>query len=264
MPAPLKRAVWRGARGPLVALRSLAVLLIAWKLLTLWIDNPILLPSPERVATAFRLLLANGEILAQSLASMTRLAVSIITAFCLGASLGLVMGINRTAGELLDPVVEMLRPISGIAWIPLGLFIFGVGNALPIFIMFYGAFFSVVLNTVAGVRATDRRLIDAARTMGVSRAAIVRHVIVPAALPNILIGLRLAVASGWTAVVAAELVGATDGVGYAIEWYRELLMTPKVLAFIVTSGLLGYMTDLLLRAIVRRATPWADGLGTRQ
>ena len=137
----------------------------------------------------------------------------------------------------------MLRPISGIAWIPLALFIFGIGNALPVFIMTYAAFFPILLGTIAGVRGVDRRLIDAARTMGVPQRTIVTRVVVPAALPSLLVALRLGVASSWTAVVAAELIGAPSGLGYAVEWYRELLMTPQVMSFIAMIGVLGYLCD---------------------
>jgi len=167
---------------------------------------------------------------------------------------------GRTLDELVDPVVELLRPISGIAWIPLALFMFGIGNVLPVFIMTYAAFFPILLGTIAGVRSVDRRLIDVARTMGVARRTIVARVVVPAALPALLVAVRLGVASSWTAVVAAELIGAPSGVGYAVEWYRELLMTPQVMAFIATIGVLGYLTDRTLRALAQRFTPWATQL----
>ena len=153
----------------------------------------------------------------------------------------------------------MLRPISGIAWIPLALFIFGIGNALPVFIMTYAAFFPILLGTVAGVRGVDRRLIDAARTMGVPRRTISRASSCPAALPSLLVALRLGVASSWTAVVAAELIGAPSGLGYAVEWYRELLMTPQVMAFIAMIGVLGYRDrPRACAALAQRFTPWAS------
>ena len=97
------------------------------------------------------------------------------------------MGLRRTLDALVDPIVELLRPISGIAWIPLALFMFGIGNALPVFIMTYAAFFPILLGTIAGVRSVDRRLIDVARTMGVARRTIVARVVVPAALPALLV-----------------------------------------------------------------------------
>jgi ABC-type nitrate/sulfonate/bicarbonate transport system permease component len=130
--------------------------------------------------------------------------------------------------------------------------------------MTYAAFFPILLGTIAGVRHVDRRLIDAARTMGVPQRTVVTRVVVPATLPALLVALRLGVASAWTAVVAAELIGAPSGLGYAVEWYRELLMTPQVMAFIATIGLLGYLCDRAVRALAERYTPWAmDARGVR-
>jgi ABC-type nitrate/sulfonate/bicarbonate transport system permease component len=193
--------------------------------------------------------------------SLRRLAVSFSLAGLIGIPLGLVMGVSRLAHDLADPVVEILRPISGIAWIPLGMFILGVGDELPVAIMFYGALFPFVLNTLAGVRSMDHRLVLAAQTLGLARWTILREVVVPAAIPNILVGARLAAGAAWMSMVAAELIGAPSGLGFAIEWYRELLMTPKMLAFVVLVGILGFLVDRVLRAAQRHLTPWAPASG---
>jgi len=103
--------------------------------------------------------------------------------------------------------------------------------------------------------------VNAARTLGVGEATVLRQVMVPAALPGILVGARLAAGAGWMSMVAAELIGAPSGLGFAVEWYRELLMTPKVLAFIVLIGLMGYLFDRLLRAVQRSLTGWAEPRG---
>ena len=158
-----------------------------------------------------------------------------------------------------DPLMEMLRPISGIAWIPLGLFIFGIGGTLPVFIMTYVAFFPLLLNTVAGVRGTDRKLVAAARTMGVSPARIVRLVVLPGALPTMIVGVRIAFAGAWSAIIAAELIGSPSGLGFAIEWYRELLMSPNVFAYLIVVSVVGYCCDLLLQVLRRWLTPWVRG-----
>ena len=117
-------------------------------------------------------------------------------ALLIGVPLGLVMALNRLIHDLLDPLIELLRPVSGIAWIPIGLFIFGVGNTLPTAIMFYGAFFPIVINTMASVKAVDRNYVNAALTLGAGRATVLRHVIFPAALPGILVGARLGAGAG--------------------------------------------------------------------
>ena len=215
-------------------------------------SNLVLLPSPFAVIGAFVDLARELELFMHAGISLGRMLISLALASLVAIPLGLLMGLSRRLDDIVDPSIELLRPISGIAWIPLALFIFGIGNALPVFIMTYAAFFPILIGTVAGVRSVDHRLIDAARTMGVSRATIVTRVVVPAALPSLLVAVRLGVASSWTAVVAAELIGAPSGLGYAVEWYRELLMTPQVMAFIAMIGVLGYLTD-------RRYARWRDG-----
>jgi ABC-type nitrate/sulfonate/bicarbonate transport system permease component len=250
------------AKRRFVALRSFIIFFAVWYLAALWNGNALQLPSPVLVAAALFDLAIHGELFADAFISIVRLFVSLVLAVLLAVPLGFLMGLNRSVNALLDPVIELLRPISGIAWIPLGLFIFGVGATLPIFIMVYVAFFPLLLNTIAGVRNVDHRLVAAARTMGVDRFAMLRHILAPSALPMITVGLRLAFAGGWSAIIAAELIGSTSGLGYAVEWYHELLMTPKVFAFIATIGGVGYLWDLALRALQRRLTPWAEGLGT--
>jgi ABC-type nitrate/sulfonate/bicarbonate transport system permease component len=254
-PVPITHRRW------FVAMRSFAAFVLLWHLLHLWNGNPIQLPSPWRVAAAIWQLGLSGELFEHAGISTMRLVIALFVATLVAVPLGFVMGLYRTADSLIDPVVELLRPISGIAWIPLGLFIFGVGDVLPVFIMVYVAFFPLLLNTVAGVRSVDQKLVNAARTMGVRGWPLMRQVIVPGALPTIMVGFRLAFAGAWAAVIAAELIGAPSGLGFAIEWYRQLLMSPKVFAFIALIGLVGYLCDLALRAIQHKLTPWAEGTG---
>ena len=244
-------------RSALVYLRTMGVFVLVWAALAWWKGNPVLLPSPLTVLEAIVELARSLELFTQAAVSLARMVLSLGVACHLAIPLGLAMGLSHRLDAIVDPTVEILRPISGIAWIPLALFMFGIGNALPVFIMTYAAFFPILLGTVAGVRSIDAKLIDAARTMGVPRSAILTHVVLPASLPSLLVAVRLGVASAWTAVVAAELIGAPSGLGYAIEWYRELLMTPQVMSFIAMIGVLGYLTDRGVRELSRRLTPWA-------
>lgn len=242
-----------------IALRSFALFAAAWWALFAWNANPLQLPSPLRVLDSLWGLVKSGEVLEHASISTGRLALALVVATLLAVPLGFAMGLSRRLEAYVDPLVELLRPISGIAWIPLGLFIFGIGNTLPVFIMVYVAFFPLLLNTIAGVKQVDRKLIAAANTMGIRRGALLRYVIVPAALPTVMVGFRLAFAGAWAAIVAAELIGAPSGLGFAIEWYRQLLMTPKVFAFILVIGVVGYLCDVALRALQRRLTPWSEG-----
>jgi ABC-type nitrate/sulfonate/bicarbonate transport system permease component len=244
-------------RPVLVYVRTMAVFVAVWWVVSVWTANQVLLPSPRVVFDAVVDLARDLELFQHAGISLARMILSLLIACALALPLGFAMGMRRGIDDAVDPTIELLRPISGIAWIPLALFIFGVGNTLPVFIMTYAAFFPILLGTVAGVRGADRRLIDAARTMGVPRRTIVMRVVAPAALPALLVALRLGLASSWTAVIAAELIGAPSGLGYAVEWYRELLMTPQVMAFIAMIGVLGYVCDRAVRELAQRFTPWA-------
>ena len=245
----------------LIALRSFAIFATLWWLFYRWNDNPLQLPSPVVVLQAVWELTVDGELLDHALISTTRLLIALGLSIVMAVPLGFWMGRSRNVDAFVDPLVEMLRPISGIAWLPLALFIFGVGGVLPVFIMVYVGFFPILLNTVAGVRQVDPKLLAAASTMGISRRAVLLQVLIPAALPTVMVGIRLAFAASWAAIVAAELIGAPSGLGFAIEWYRQLLMTPKVFAFILVIGVVGYLCDLGLRSLQRVLTPWSEGTG---
>ena len=245
----------------LIALRSFAIFATLWWLFYRWNDNPLQLPSPVVVLQAVWELTVDGELLDHALISTTRLLIALGLSIVMAVPLGFWMGRSRNVDAFVDPLVEMLRPISGIAWLPLALFIFGVGDVLPVFIMVYVGFFPILLNTVAGVRQVDPKLLAAASTMGISRRAVLLQVLIPAALPTVMVGIRLAFAASWAAIVAAELIGAPSGLGFAIEWYRQLLMTPKVFAFILVIGVVGYLCDAGLRSLQRVLTPWSEGTG---
>lgn len=239
-----------------VYLRTMAVFVAIWELIAIKVANPIVIPSPGSVVSAFLRLLTSGVIVADVRTSMSRLVIAYGLAIVVGFLIGLLMALNRSVFELFDPPVELLRPISAIAWIPIALVIFGVGNVLPIFILTYVAIFPVILNTIAGIRAVDPTLIRAARTMGVGSQTIFRQVILPSALPTILTGLRLSAGLAWIALIASELVGAPSGLGFAIQYYAELFRTNDAIAMIATVAILGYLTDLLMRWVQRIVIPW--------
>ena len=239
---------------------SVTCFVLVWWVIAVFTASPIQLPTPPDVFAAILDLARDGELFDNTWISFQRLVISMLVAACLALPLGFAMGLSTRVSSYLDPMMEMLRPISGIAWIPLGLFIFGIGGTLPVFIMAYVAFFPILLNTVAGVRNTDRKLVAAARTMGVPPTKIVRLVVLPGALPIIMVGVRIAFAGAWAAIIAAELIGSPSGLGFAIEWYRELLMSPNVFGYIFAVSVVGYGCDLLLRAFTAWLTPWARGM----
>jgi len=215
-----------------------------------------LMPPPLGVVAAFLDLLRSGEILVHILASLRRVIVAFAVAAATGVALGVAIGWWRGFGDLVDPLVEFVRPIPPLAWIPLAIIWFGIGDTQNMFIIFLGAFFPIVVNTIEGVRSVDRPLVWGALTLGGTWAQVLREIILPGALPLILTGLRIGLGVGWMALVAAELVAASSGLGFLIEDSRNLLFTERVLLGMGLIGLLGLAMDRLMRLLERRLTPW--------
>src|SRR4051812_8852303 len=204
--------------GALVYVRTMLLFAALWAVIAAWKANPILLPSPLAVLDAAIGLARDLELFEHAAVSLGRMLVSIALACALAIPVGFAMGMSRRFERIVDPTFEMLRPISGIAWIPLALFIFGIGNALPVFIMTYAAFFPILLGTVAAVRGVDRRLVDAARTMGVPPRTIATRGLVPAALPGLLLAPPPRGALFLAAPGAGEATGAPGGPGCRPRW----------------------------------------------
>ncbi len=256
-------------REPSVTVRRLrrwasaVVLLLAWQVISgvvLPAAAPymvILMPPPLAVAETFVEMVSRGELLPHVLASIARVLTAFVVAGVIGVSIGIAMGWFKRFGDLVDPLVEFFRPIPPMAWIPLGILWFGIGDTQNMFIIFLGAFFPIVLNTVAAVRGIDRALVSAALTLGGTPRQILLEIVVPGALPLILTGLRIGLGVGWMALVAAELVAAQSGLGFLIEDARNLLFTERILLGMVLIGILGFLMDRVMRLLTARLTPGA-------
>lgn len=238
---------------------ALVVLGALWHAISVAVKNPTLVPPPLLVLRAW-VALWGEELPTDIAASLAHLGIG----YGLGITAGLLLALLAARFALLeviiDPLVELLRPIGAIAWIPIAILMFGIGREVPVFLIFYAAIFPVFINTLAGIKQVDARLVQAAEMLGASRRMIVTHVVMPAALPMILAGARLSLGVAWMAMVAAELTGADSGLGWRIFWYQEFFAMDKVMAVILTIGVLGYVFDTLLRWLQARITRWApDG-----
>jgi ABC-type nitrate/sulfonate/bicarbonate transport system permease component len=222
-------------------------------------------PTPLGVARGFWELTLSGELPRSLMESMVRIASGFALAFTLGVSTALLVGLWRPAEYLLDPLIETFRPIAPIAWIPLAILWFGTGTWAAVFIVGYAVFFPVFINTLAGLRAIDRRLIDAARTLGAGRSLIVRDVILPGALPSIVLGARLGMGTGWAAIVAAEMTvgsksggGASGGLGQMMFVFLSYSLELRyIIVGMITVGVVGLAIDAGFRRLERAVTPWA-------
>ncbi len=222
-----------------------------------WI-NPVLLPSPERLLLAAWELFAEGVLVEHTIASLWRVLVGFLLAGLVGIAFGVVLGWSRVLSDLVRPIVESLRPIPPIAWTPIAILWFGVGNAPSYFLVFIGAVFPVFVNTFSAVRNIDRTQINAALCLGAGPGILIRDILIPASLPIIFPGLRIALGVGWMCVVAAELIAAQSGLGYMIQQNRVLLQTQNVVTGMITIGLVGFAMSALMSLLERRLIPWME------
>ena len=190
--------------------------------------------------------------------SLERVLAGYGAALALGVPLGLLMGWSRAFRGVVDPLVEIVRPIPPLAWIPLAILWFGIGIKSAAFIIFLGAFFPILLNTVNGVLAIDRVHLEAARTLGAGPRFLFLHVLVPGSVPSIMTGMRIAVGVGWMTLVAAEFTGVREGygLGYMIMTARDIQRPDEILAGMLVIGLIGLGIDAALQALERRLIRW--------
>jgi len=224
-----------------------------WQLVvTLTRPHVSLLPPPLLAAETFIDLLASGELFTHIGASLGRVLAAWAIATAIAVPLGLAMGYWRPFERIVDPAVELFRPISPLAWIPLAILWFGIGETGKIFIIFIATFFPIVLNTTAGVKGVDPVLIRAGRVLGCNDdATLFRKVILPAAMPSIVVGFRISFGTGWAAIIAAELVAAQSGLGYMIADGMEILRADMVLVGMVVIGILGVLIDMVFRLLIQ-------------
>ena len=173
----------------------------------------------------------------------------------------MLIGRVRVVRDLLDPSLQILRPIPVTAWLPLAMIVFGIGPRSAFFLVFLGAFYPILLNTVFGVRGVEGRLFEAAEMLGVSRQALFWKVVLPASLPSIFTGLRLGLGFAWVVIVVGEMTGVQTGLGAIIMEARQLSRTEIVIAGMVTIGLLGFVSDQLVQMIGRRLLRWSPQHG---
>ncbi|MGE0612388.1 MAG: ABC transporter permease [Hyphomicrobiales bacterium] len=228
-------------------------IVVVWQLVVTFTDAHVAIqPPPMLAAQTFLDMIASGELFTHIFASLSRVVSAFLLAAVIAVPLGLAMGRNRAFERIVDPVVELFRPISPLAWIPLAILWFGIGETGKIFIIFVATFFPIVLNTVAGVKGVDPVLIRAGQVLGCNDdATLFRKVILPAAMPSIMVGFRISFGTGWAAIIAAELVAAQSGLGYLIADGMEILRSDMVLVGMAVIGVLGVLIDTVFRIVIR-------------
>ena len=222
------------------------------------IFNPILLPTPHEVLEAAIKLTFSGELPRDIAASLSRVMFGFLVAAVLGVGLGTLIGRSRTIEKLLEPALELMRPIPPLAFLPVFVLWFGIGESSKIAFITYSAFFPIFMTTNEGIKFVDILLIRAAQTLGASEAQIFRSVVLPAALPSIITGLRIGFAQCLFVIVAAEFIAADSGLGFLINDSRSFFLMSNMLVGAATIGLLGFVFNSLLRRLEARLLQWRE------
>ena len=250
-----------GRRG-WVGLASVAAMLLLWFSVTTatGLVSPGRFPSPAEFWQSLSQIATRGYagagLASHAFHSVRLVVLGFLVAVATGVPLGLWMGWSRRAEAAINPIFLIIRPIPPLAWIPLAILWLGLGDAAKIMVIWFAAFVPSVINAFAGVRNIDRPIIEAARMLGTPRWRMVSEVSAPAAAPMIFTGLRLSLQAAWTTLVAAELVGALVGIGFVLNMAQQDIYPGMILVGMVTVGVLGWATTLLLGRVERRALAW--------
>ena len=238
------QASWNRYGGYALGFASLFVL---WHLASIYLVSSVLFPPPATVFRKAVILVRNGVLLEHLWASVQRILIGFIAGSLLGIPIGLAMGSFRPVRQVLEPYTEFLRFIPSVAMITVAVIWFGIGEASKIFLIIYTTIFIVILNTAAGVSAIANNKIRAAQALGATRGQIFFHVALPATVPYILTGMRLAMANSFTTIVAAELIAANEGLGKMLWDGRMFMLVDDIFVSLVSLGLLGFAVDRMFR-----------------
>lgn len=245
----------------LISLLTLAGVVVLWWAVTAWgYIDPLFLPSPQAVASRVLRLFSVGYMDAtvqQHLAaSLWRIGLALVAAVLLAIPTGIAIGRNRIAQGILDPLIEFYRPIPPLAYLPLIVIWFGIGELSKVLLIYLAIFAPITIATAGGVRNVDPVKLRAAQSLGATRSQLLRYIIIPSALPEILTGLRIGLGVGWSTLVASELVAATRGLGFMVQSAGQFLATDVVMAGILLIAVVAFVLEIGLRRLQAKLVPW--------
>lgn len=258
--APAARRPWRLSTRAISTLTLAGVLALWWAVTATELIEPLFLPPPGAVLDKAWLLATQGYMdatLWQHLgASLGRIGLALAFAVLFAIPVGIAIGHNRIAQGILDPLIEFYRPIPPLAYLPLIVIWCGIGETSKVLLIYLAIFAPIAIATATGVRNVDPARLRAAQSLGATRAQLIRHVIIPSALPEILTGIRIGLGVGWSTLVAAELIAATSGLGFMVQSAAQFLVTDVVVLGILVIALIAFALEMGLRALQRRLVPW--------
>jgi sulfonate transport system permease protein len=247
--------------------RALLALALPVAILALWYAATSIggvkayqLASPADVVRELGTLWANGLLVKHLVASIGRVAFGFGFALLAAVVLATAVGLSRPLERALDPTLQALRSIPSLAWVPLLLLWLGIGENAKVTLIAIGAFFPIYVNLVSGIRNVDRKLVEVGQVLGLHGVELARRIVLPAALPSLLVGARIGLTQAWLFLVAAELLASTRGLGFMLTEGQQISRTDEILTAIVLLALCGKLSESLMRAIESRLLRWTDGL----
>lgn len=235
----------------------LVVLICVWQAASsAGILNPITLPSPATILNTFITLIKKGTLQKNLLISSQRVLTGYVISAISAIILGILIGLSSHFKRMTDLIIQILKPIPPISWIPLVILWFGIGEESKVFLIFIGGFFTILVNVVDGIRRIDVKLVELSNAMVIPRLKYIFQVVIPYAAPNIFTGLRVGLGQSWMCVVAAELVASSTGLGYMIMYARQFGQTDVVIVGMLMIGIIGKIMDSVLMFVEKKVIRW--------
>lgn len=227
-----------------------------WQLASMHYKSNLLLPSPLKTGEALFSAVQDLYTLQNLLLTMKRLVIGLGIALGLGLTVGFTMGSSGAFLKLMDPIISTIRQVPIMAWVPLTIIWFGLGDGPTLFLIAMVGVFPIVLNTIAGVQSIPKNYFHAARSLGATPWGIFSRVTLPASLPGIMTGLRIALGAGWMSVICAEFIATSAGFGFSMVQAQTMMETPLLIALMIISAGVGYSTDIFIRNMEKKITKW--------
>jgi NitT/TauT family transport system permease protein len=256
----LQKKIWR----IFYSLIAIILFLGLWELAARmhWLINPLFLPPFSKVAQTLWNIIASGELVMHMFISLQRALIGFLLGCAFAVPLGLAIGWFKRFGGLINPLLQTFRNIPTLALLPVFVMFFGISETSKIAVIFWGVIWGVLLNSIAGVQSVDPQLIRASRSMGTNSIRLFATVILPASLPYIFAGMRLGATISVLILIAAEMIGASRGLGYALYVYQANMQYPLMYAYIIVMAMLGLLLNFSLERLEKRSFRWRDETGT--
>lgn len=250
-------------RGCVKHISVIVIILLAWEVSArVGLLNVQVLSSPSEVAHSFFRLLITRSLIADLIYSLKRVLIGITLGSLLGILVAILLGLNKTLQDYIGFIIEVIRPIPPIAWIPIAILWFGIGDKPAYFLVSLGAFFPVFTNTIKAIKKIESKYVNLALSLGASKLLVFRKILIPIVIPDLMTGLRVGVGVGWIIVITAEMVGAQSGLGYMIQLNRVMLQMPNVIVGMITIGIAGLILSFTMNFVEGMIIPWQKKMDT--